>query len=80
MNNKLVESGACEDPSTYHRYRFSLQTAYTGQVPYGYFICKKLNNLIMDNSKCQMIKSFTMHPLQSSIIEMGNQKKYTKSY
>ncbi|CAH1423190.1 unnamed protein product [Lactuca virosa] len=45
MNSKLVESGACEDPSTYHRYRFSLipvyncdheglQTAYTGQVPY----------------------------------------------
>ncbi|KAM0060090.1 putative snurportin-1 [Helianthus debilis subsp. tardiflorus] len=45
MNSKLVESGACEAPSTYHRYRFSLvhvyscdheglQTAYTGAVPY----------------------------------------------
>ncbi|KAI3765978.1 hypothetical protein L2E82_16025 [Cichorium intybus] len=45
MNSKLVESGACEAPSTYHRYRFSLipvyncdheglQTAYTGGVPY----------------------------------------------
>lgn len=45
MNSKLVESGACEAPSTYHRYKFSLipvyncdheglQTAYTGQVPY----------------------------------------------
>ncbi|MFS7946448.1 hypothetical protein Hanom_Chr06g00536421 [Helianthus anomalus] len=45
MNNKLVESGACEAPSTYHRYRFSLvpvyscdheglQTPYTGVVPF----------------------------------------------
>ncbi|KAJ0513261.1 putative snurportin-1 [Helianthus annuus] len=45
MNNKLVELGACEAPSTYHRYRFSLvpvyscdheglQTPYTGAVPY----------------------------------------------
>nr|XP_043614818.1 snurportin-1 [Erigeron canadensis] len=45
MNSKLIESGACEEPSTYHRYRFSLlsvdncdqeglQTAYTGSVPY----------------------------------------------
>ncbi|KAI3777667.1 hypothetical protein L1987_47468 [Smallanthus sonchifolius] len=45
MNSKLVESGACEAPSTYHRYRFSLipvyscdheglQTAYAGAVSY----------------------------------------------
>ncbi|PWA81841.1 hypothetical protein CTI12_AA184870 [Artemisia annua] len=45
MNSKLVESGACEAPSAYHKYRFSLvpvyncdheglQTAYTGVVPY----------------------------------------------
>ncbi|XP_071711675.1 uncharacterized protein [Rutidosis leptorrhynchoides] len=45
MNSKLVESGACDAPSNYHRYRFSvvpvyncdregLQTAYTGTVPY----------------------------------------------
>nr|GEV53055.1 snurportin-1 [Tanacetum cinerariifolium] len=45
MNSKLVESGACEAPSAYHKYRFSLvpvyncdheglQTAYTGVVPH----------------------------------------------
>ncbi|KAJ9568263.1 hypothetical protein OSB04_004229 [Centaurea solstitialis] len=45
MNSKLIESGACEAPSAYHKYRFSLipvyncdheglQTAYTGAVPY----------------------------------------------
>ncbi|KNA13288.1 hypothetical protein SOVF_118140 [Spinacia oleracea] len=44
-NSKLAESGACEPPSQYHRYRFSpvpvyncdqngLLSAYTGQVPY----------------------------------------------
>ncbi|CAN4077463.1 unnamed protein product [Withania somnifera] len=45
LNSKLAEAGACDTPSTYHRYRFStlsvyncdkqgLQTAYAGQVPY----------------------------------------------
>ncbi|KAM3396508.1 snurportin-1 [Capsicum galapagoense] len=45
LNSKLAETGACDAPSTYHRYRFStlpvyncdkegLQTAYAGQVPY----------------------------------------------
>ncbi|KAJ0883048.1 putative snurportin-1 [Helianthus annuus] len=29
MNSKLVESGACEAPSTYHRYRFSLVPVYS---------------------------------------------------
>ncbi|MFS7906507.1 putative snurportin-1 [Helianthus anomalus] len=29
MNNKLVESGAREAPSTYHRYRFSLVPVYS---------------------------------------------------
>lgn len=45
LNSKLAESGACNDPSTYHRYRFNavlvyncdhegLKSAYTGHVPY----------------------------------------------
>ncbi|KAL9672642.1 hypothetical protein QQ045_028894 [Rhodiola kirilowii] len=45
LNSKLVESGACDPPSTYHKYRFSqvlvyncdesgLQMAYSGVVPY----------------------------------------------
>ncbi|KAJ8436864.1 hypothetical protein Cgig2_026188 [Carnegiea gigantea] len=45
LNSKLAESGACEPPSHYHRYRFSsvpvyncdqngLLSAYTVQVPY----------------------------------------------
>lgn len=45
LNSKLAESGACEPPSYYHRYRFSsvpvyncdqsgLLSAYTGQAPY----------------------------------------------
>nr|GME00533.1 snurportin-1 [Ipomoea batatas] len=45
LNTKLAETGACDAPSTYHRYRFSsvpvydcvqegLQSAYTGPVPY----------------------------------------------
>ena len=45
LNSKLTESGACEVPSYYHKYRFSpvpvyncdqsgLLSAYTGQVPY----------------------------------------------
>ncbi|CAH9117022.1 unnamed protein product [Cuscuta europaea] len=45
LNTKLAESGACDAPSTYHRYRFSsvpvydcvqegLHSAYTGPVPY----------------------------------------------
>ncbi|KAL6536591.1 hypothetical protein OROGR_013163 [Orobanche gracilis] len=45
LNSKLVESGACNDTSTYHRYRFrticiyscdreGLEAAYTGSVPY----------------------------------------------
>lgn len=45
LNNKILETGACEAPSQYHRYRFSLltiyncdyeglNTAYTGSVPY----------------------------------------------
>lgn len=45
LNNKLLETGACEAPSLYHKYRFSLlsvyncdqeglHTAYTGAVPY----------------------------------------------
>lgn len=45
LNNKLVESGACDTPSVHHKYRFSmvpvyncdhegLNTAYTGSVPY----------------------------------------------
>ncbi|XP_019160580.1 PREDICTED: snurportin-1 [Ipomoea nil] len=45
LNTKLAETGACEAPSTYHRYRFSsvpvydcvqegLHSAYTGPVPY----------------------------------------------
>lgn len=45
LNSKLVESGACNDPSTYHRYRFltvavyncdqeGLKAAYTGPVSY----------------------------------------------
>ncbi|GER36531.1 Snurportin-1, partial [Striga asiatica] len=46
LNSKLVESGACDDPSTYHRYRFravlvyncdqeGLKAAYREPVPYG---------------------------------------------
>ncbi|KAI8020016.1 Snurportin-1 [Camellia lanceoleosa] len=45
LNSKLVESGACEPPSFYHKYRFDLvpvyncdqaglHTAYSGPVPY----------------------------------------------
>ncbi|KAK2978203.1 hypothetical protein RJ640_030376 [Escallonia rubra] len=45
LNNKLVETSACDGPSRYHRYRFSMvpmyncdhegmHTAYTGPVPY----------------------------------------------
>lgn len=45
LNSKLTETGACDVPSTYHKYKFSalpvyncdkegLQTAYAGQVPY----------------------------------------------
>ncbi|KAL3499105.1 hypothetical protein ACH5RR_041837 [Cinchona calisaya] len=45
LDSKLVEVGACDAPSPYHRYRFAsvpvyncdqegLQTAYTGPVPY----------------------------------------------
>lgn len=45
VNSKLIETGACDSPSTYHRYRFStvfvyncdqegLKAAYTGTVPY----------------------------------------------
>ncbi|KAL8535627.1 hypothetical protein ACS0TY_011306 [Phlomoides rotata] len=45
LNSKLVETGACDDPSPYHKYRFrtvvmyncdleGLQAAYTGSVPY----------------------------------------------
>ncbi|XP_078434038.1 snurportin-1 protein [Wolffia australiana] len=45
LNSKLLESGACESPSAYHKYRFStcpvydctqsgLRTAYFGHVPY----------------------------------------------
>ncbi|KAF4361614.1 hypothetical protein F8388_007630 [Cannabis sativa] len=45
MNSKLAETGACEPPSHFHKYRFSLvpvyscdhsgfHAAYTGEVPY----------------------------------------------
>lgn len=45
LNSKIVESGACDSPSFYHKYRFAmvpvyscdqsgLQAAYTGPVPY----------------------------------------------
>lgn len=45
LNSKLGETGACNPPSTYHKYRFTavpvydcsemgLQTAYAGAVPY----------------------------------------------
>ncbi|XP_055821786.1 uncharacterized protein LOC129890242 [Solanum dulcamara] len=45
LNSKLAETGACDAPSTYHKYKFSalpvyncdqegLHTAYAGQVPY----------------------------------------------
>lgn len=45
LNSKLAETGACDAPSTYHKYKFSalpvyncdkegLQMAYAGQVPY----------------------------------------------
>lgn len=45
LNTKLSETGACDAPSTYHRYRFNsvpvyncdqegLHSAYTGPVPY----------------------------------------------
>ncbi|GMN56629.1 hypothetical protein TIFTF001_025737 [Ficus carica] len=45
LNSKLAETGACEPPSHYHKYRFSLvpictcdlsglQVAYSGAVPY----------------------------------------------
>ncbi|XP_026410697.1 snurportin-1-like isoform X1 [Papaver somniferum] len=45
LNSKLVETGACNTPSMYHKYKFSvvpiydceqmgLQTAYMGTVPY----------------------------------------------
>lgn len=45
LNSKLAETGACDPPSHYHRYRFSLvpvyncdqsglHAAYTGAVPY----------------------------------------------
>lgn len=46
LNSKLAETGACNPPSLYHRYRFSvvpiydcdlngLQAAYAGALPYG---------------------------------------------
>ncbi|KAJ0988864.1 hypothetical protein J5N97_007220 [Dioscorea zingiberensis] len=46
LNSKLSETGACNPPSTYHRYRFSivpiydcdqmgLHAAYAGSVPFG---------------------------------------------
>lgn len=46
LNSKLTETGACNPPSVYHRYRFSivpiydcdqngLHAAYAGAVPYG---------------------------------------------
>ncbi|KAM7471518.1 hypothetical protein LguiA_009701 [Lonicera macranthoides] len=55
LNNKLVETRACDPPSRYHKYRFSmvpvyncdlegLQTAYAGAVPYvkdGLLFCNK---------------------------------------
>lgn len=45
LNSKLVEVGACDAPSTYHKFRFcmvpvyecdekGLETAYTGVMPY----------------------------------------------
>lgn len=45
LNSKLGETGACNPPSKYHKYRFAavpiydcnemgLQTAYAGAVPY----------------------------------------------
>lgn len=45
LNSKLVEIGACDAPSTYHKFRFctvpvyecdekGLETAYTGVMPY----------------------------------------------
>jgi len=45
LNSKLAETGACEPPSYYHKYRFSLvpvygcdanglQAAYSAPVPY----------------------------------------------
>lgn len=45
LNSKLVEVGACDAPSSYHKFRFStvpvydcnqkgLQTAYAGVMPY----------------------------------------------
>lgn len=45
LNNKLVEVGASDPPSTYHRYKFSsvpvyncdrdgLHAAYSGSTPY----------------------------------------------
>ncbi|KAL3647036.1 hypothetical protein CASFOL_008004 [Castilleja foliolosa] len=55
LNSKLVESGACNEPSTYHRYMFKtveiyncdgegFKAAYNGSVPYvkdGLLFCNK---------------------------------------
>ncbi|CAA2979024.1 Hypothetical predicted protein [Olea europaea subsp. europaea] len=55
LNSKLVETGACDAPSSYHKFRFStvpiyncdqegLNAAYTGPVPYvkdGLLFCNK---------------------------------------
>lgn len=55
LNNKILETGACDAPSRYHKYKFSLiplyncdqeglHIAYTGAVPYvkdGLLFCNK---------------------------------------
>ena len=68
LSSKLAETGACDPPSQYHRYRFSpvpvyncdqagLSAAYTGAVPYvkdGLLFYNKYGLFFysMDNVKC----------------------------
>ncbi|KAF3954296.1 hypothetical protein CMV_020335, partial [Castanea mollissima] len=68
LSSKLAETGACDPPSQYHRYRFSpvrvyncdqagLSAAYTGAVPYvkdGLLFYNKYDLFFysMDNVKC----------------------------
>lgn len=64
LNSKLVEVGACDTPSSFHKYRFAtvpvyncdqegLQTAYTGPVP-----CVKDGLLFYNKSAFLYLVSF----------------------
>eukprot|EP01018_Ginkgo_biloba_P035149 Gb_30822 [translate_table: standard] len=61
LNSKIAETGACDSPSTYHRYQFSvvpiydcdrsgLQAAYNGPLPYvkdGLLFCNRQAHYIL---------------------------------